>query len=218
MPKIGLNVKIGDKFGDLEVIKIDNYYNIICKCICGKEKNFILGNLKGGSTLSCGCLKKSNIGKANRTHGLTKHPLFGHWRSIKRRCYDKNNSGYKHYGNRGIIICKEWLDDFKNFYDWAIENGWEKGLSIERIDVNGNYEPSNCTWIPRNKQLVNKTTTFWIEAFGEKKALSEWARDERAIVSDGVIRARILKGWDSERAITQPLERPVKRATSKKTK
>ncbi len=125
-----------------------------CKCICGKENIVDARHLRGKKISSCGCLvleinakrmKENNIGI--KTHGLTKHPLRSIWKAMLHRCYNENNRFYKNYGGRGISVCSEWKESVQVFYDWAISNGWIKGLSIDRIDNNKNYEPSNCHWI-----------------------------------------------------------------------
>jgi len=125
-----------------------------CKCICGKENIVDARHLRGKKISSCGCLvleinskrmKENNI--AIKTHGLTKHPLRHIWKAMIHRCYNENNKFYKNYGGRGVSVCDEWKQSVQIFYDWAIANGWVKGLSIDRIDNNKNYEPSNCHWI-----------------------------------------------------------------------
>jgi hypothetical protein len=97
---------------------------------------------------------------------------------MKMRCYNENNNDFKYYGGRNIKICNEWLNDFKVFREWAINNGYKEGLSIDRIDVNGNYEPNNCQWIELSKQARNRRTTHWLDYKGEKIALAEVAERE----------------------------------------
>ena len=106
------------------------------------------------------------------------NPLYKIWAQIKGRCYVKSVDRYMNYGGRGITMCDEWHYDFKSFYNWAMNSGYQEGLSIERIDVNGNYEPSNCTWITVNKQARNRTTTHWLNYKGEQKSLAEVAEIE----------------------------------------
>ena len=102
--------------------------------------------------------------------------LHGVWKTMKSRCKDEYNRNYKNYGARGISVCKEWSDSFRVFFLWAIKSGYNRGLSIERIDVNGNYEPSNCRWATLQEQNENKTTNIMITFDGEKKCLSAWAK------------------------------------------
>lgn len=98
------------------------------------------------------------------------------WGGMKSRCYAKQNIAYKHYGERGITVCDEWLNDFENFYEWAITHGYCSYLTIDRIDVNGNYEPSNCRWVSQRKQANNKRNTIYITCYGQRMTLTEAAR------------------------------------------
>ena len=92
----------------------------------------------------------------NYKHGLCEHPLYNVWKNMKKRCYNKNVYNYKSYGGRGIIVCDEWRNNFKAFYDWALNNDYEKGLEIDRVDNDGNYEPSNCRFVTRSENQKNK--------------------------------------------------------------
>lgn len=112
----------------------------------------------------------------NVKHHLTSHQLFRVWNSMKGRCGNKNNKSYKDYGGRGIQVCQEWYYDFMSFYDWSINNGYKKGSSIDRIDVNGNYEPSNCRWIPMSLQAGNKRNTIRINYRDKEYTLPELSK------------------------------------------
>lgn len=160
----------GKKFGYIKVLDFayvkhrQAYWN--CVCQCGKKLVINGVSLRTGDTKSCGCMR-------NVKHHLTSHPLFSVWTNMKCRCNNPNDKSYKHYGGRGIKICDEWLDDFMTFYEWSITNGYKKGLSIDRIDVNGNYEPSNCRWATRSIQANNKRNTLIIDFNGKSYTLSD---------------------------------------------
>ena len=154
----------GKRFGRLTVISYagSNKFKAAtwsCVCDCG-NKTIVAGcSLANKDTQSCGCLlKEARKRVKNVTHGLIDHPMYESWHGMKQRCFNVNNKDYKHYGARGITICERWLL-FKNFYDDMIIS-WQKGLSIDRINVNGNYKPSNCRWATAKEQARNKRKTL----------------------------------------------------------
>jgi hypothetical protein len=165
------------KFGRYTVIGISSQFiknkNVKlakCLCECGTIKMVRIGNLTGGTTKSCGCLKKI----APVKHGYARSKIYMVWLAIKGRCYNKSNISYKNYGGRGIKLANEWYDP-KVFIEWAIAHGYEPGLTIERVDVNGDYEPSNCTFIPRSEQSKNTRRNIRVEHNGELKTAAELA-------------------------------------------
>lgn len=125
------------------------------------------------------------------------------WRGMKARCYNSNSSKFKYYGGRGISVCDEWKD-FKTFYTWAIENGYRDGLTIDRIDVNGNYEPTNCRWVSKSVQNRNRRNNRTLSYRGETKTLFEWS--EITKIPQSILYRRIQDhGWSAEEALNTPV-------------
>ncbi len=198
-------ILIGERFGRLIVIKyegIDKSHHryFKCKCDCGNEKVIRGDRLKSGKARSCGCYKT----EVHTIHGKTNHPLHSVWRGMKARCENPKNHKYRIYGGRGITVCEEW-HDFMNFYRWAMENGYQRGLSIDRIDVNGNYCPENCRWATRKEQQNNTRFTIYIAAYGKVHTISEWA-DITGINRDTIYN-RIYRGCPRNEEALAPLKR-----------
>ena len=168
----------GKVFGRLTVLGLERkgkgrtYWN--CRCECGKEKVILKSNLMSGASGSCGC-RIIEAKKREATHGLSKTRLANCWYSIKGRCLNKDDQAYHYYGGRGIKMYKEWEESLVSFYNWAMENGYEENLTIDRIDPNGNYEPSNCRWITQKEQTRNRRNNVFVEINGESKTIGEWA-------------------------------------------
>lgn len=141
----------GQIFGKLTVLSEHRRQGSItqwlCQCECGNKTWVARGKLTSGHTRSCGCIVK-------KYDGLSDHPLYGIYANIKYRCYNPNCQVFENWGGRGIVMCQEWFDDFTLFYDWSIENGYQFGLTIDRIDNDGNYEPDNCQWITRSENTA----------------------------------------------------------------
>ncbi len=144
---------VGKRFGRWVVLSRDIGRSInrktfyICKCDCGLVKSIRSDLLRNGESKSCGCYKRSSLSARTRKHGLTGHKLYKTWVAMKQRCYNPKEKRYKNYGKRGIIVCDEWKNDFKKFYDWSMANGYASYLTIDRINNNGNYDPGNCRFI-----------------------------------------------------------------------
>ena len=205
-----LNIKTGDRYGRLTIVseapKSERQYKwkreFLCKCDCGNYRRVRLENLVSGHTKSCGCYIR-DFNKDNKIkHGHYGSRLYKIWQGIKKRCLQRNSKDYRDYGGRGIKICDEWME-FEPFYEWAINNGYQQDLTIERIDVNGNYEPSNCTWIPKKEQGRNTRRTKIICYKGEQKTLREWA--VCLGLTYNVLQLRLSRGWSIEEAFTIPL-------------
>lgn len=139
------------------------------------------------------------------THGKSKTKIYQRWSSMKTRCYCKSDTNYSHYGGRGITMCDEWKSNFMSFYQWAIENGYKEDLTIERIENNGRYEPSNCKWITMKEQNQNKSNRRIITVNGISKSQKEWA-NIIGISDVCIIQAR-QKGKNMEEYITAHLKK-----------
>ncbi len=209
MRKTFIPVK-GDQYG---IMKLTGAYFIGVNgvvsevvCECGNIFYTRFADVRKDRIKSCGCKTKELGINANTKHGLSKpknrHPLYTIWAAIKQRCLNKKFHHYNDYGGRGISICEEWNKSFISFYEWAIANGWATGLTIDRENNNGNYEPSNCRFVTMSVQSTNRRSNIFITAFGEKKCLTEWVRDNRCTVSFYSLKYRIEKGWNAEAAIT----------------
>ena len=187
---MNVNDILGLRFGRLTVVsyshktkrKSAGYYHFYnCNCDCKNNCVVERSSLKFGITKSCGCIHKEVTAKKNKE--LSKYNgessskyarILRIHRAMIHRCYNKNDMNYHHYGGRGIIVCEEWLNDYYIFKKWALENGYSDNLSIDRVDVNGNYEPSNCKWATNKEQGNNTRTNKMIEYKGQIKTLSEW--------------------------------------------
>lgn len=143
-----------------------------CKCTCGTIFFARSWNLRKGNTTSCGCYSAELKFK----HGRHPKKLYAVWHHMKDRCFNPNNSRYHRYGGRGITICPEWRYDFAVFREWALTHGYQEGLTIDRIDNDGNYQPENCRWITNLEQQNNKANSRLITAHGETHTIAEWAR------------------------------------------
>ena len=146
----------------------------LCVCDCGNTKIVDGSDLRKGAVRSCGCLdKEAHITRPNhRVHGMNGTRINRIWRAMKARCANKND---KNYGGRGIIVCDEW-NKFDAFYKWAIENGYNECLSIDRINPDGNYSPDNCRWSTSSEQSNNKRNNKRLTINGETHNITEWAK------------------------------------------
>jgi hypothetical protein len=142
-----------------------------------------------------------------RTHGLSKHPIHKLWFKIKERCYNPNCQSYPIYGGRGIAMCQEWLDNFQTFYDWATNNGYKRGLQIDRFpDQSGNYEPGNCRFVTSKENNRNRRDNVYLDYQGKRYSLPEFIELFGAVKAD-CARLRIRRGWNPLQACLEPNRR-----------
>lgn len=195
----------GMKFGRLKVLGFAERRNkkahFHCICDCGNEKVIRGDGLTTGHAKSCGCLNKEVNRKQKNTliHGESKTRLHNIWWGIIRRCEDEKDQAYENYGGRGIKVDKTWRESYLSFKKWAMENGYKKDLTIERINNDGNYEPENCSWVPKSEQSGNRRCLHWLECQGEKHYIAEWSRILG--IPEGTIYRRLKKGWPVEEVL-----------------
>lgn len=204
---------VGEKFGRLTVIKqVEDYispkgqhaWQWLCKCSCGNETIVTTSRLKGKTTSSCGCLQKEKVIQRNMKHGERHTRLYSIWADMKHRCYNRKDHYFSDYGGRGIKVCKEWENDYSCFCKWAKENGYNNSLTIDRIDVNGNYEPDNCKWSNSIEQANNKRNNIFITYKEETKTIAEWARFLNMPYITLYSRLKYYK-WTVDKAFTKPI-------------
>lgn len=197
-PRIDL---MGQRFGRWMVTaKSRKVSHWECRCDCGVERVVSGSNLKRGLSESCGCLHKERASDGSLTHGLSGHPLYLCWQGIKNRCLNTNDGDFHHYGGRGITMCDRW-NDVQAFVD-DMEPTWRPGLTIERRDVNGNYDPDNCCWITQAEQTRNRRTSVFVDTPWGRMCLAEAAR--AAGISQTALDHRMRSGWPAERLFIPP--------------
>lgn len=193
---------VGRKFGQLIVLNRDytkSRKSWICKCECGNIVVIAQQELLRGDTISCGCYRK----KLLTTHGCTGTHIYNIWNGIKNRCDLPSEAEYHRYGGRGIKVCDEWYV-FETFKKWALENGYDSKLQIDRIDNNGNYEPSNCRWVTRKINCNNRNNNIRITWQNETKTIAEWARLYN--IESNTLRGRLDRGWSIEKSLLTPVK------------
>lgn len=199
-----------DRFGKLTVIKrdetrTDNRRYYICKCDCGTIKSVRESALLGRHEKSCGCSQHEI--SPNKTHGLSKTKVYRNWQDMRKRCFNPKRKEYANYGGRGITVCDEWAgsDGFAAFYEYVskLEHFGEEGYSLDRINVNGNYEPGNVRWATDEEQANNKTTNHFVDVGnGEQLTLAQIMKVTGAAL--GTIQDRIRHGWAAEDLLQKP--------------
>lgn len=179
--KIVRNDLSGQTFGRLHVLGVDDresrHTYFLCQCDCGNIISTRSDALTSGATVSCGCKKREqdrvNL-TAHHSHKMSGSRIYGTWIGMKMRCYNKRDTKYYRYGGRGISVCDEWRNSFKSFYEWSIENGYSEELTIDRINNDGNYEPSNCRWSTMSEQCNNRSSCVYLTIGNSTRTITEW--------------------------------------------
>lgn len=215
---------VGQRFGRLTVVeRVADYVTPKgqrktrwkCICDCGKEHIVTATNLQTGEVKSCGCLSDEDRRRTrHKKHGGFGTRLYRIYRGMYERCYNKNTSHYLRYGGRGIKMCSEWLGEkgFINFKEWALSNGYNDSLSIDRKDNDKGYSPDNCRWATNKEQMNNRRCNVFLEMNGQIHTMAEWARITKINVA--TIKSRHKAGWKDIDILTRPVDK--RKATRKK--
>jgi len=198
----------GQKIGKLTVIKRvpppkpSKKTFWLCRCDCGNEKIVRADCLDETKTRSCGCVKRQqdriNL-TANHSHKMAGTHLYQIYYGMRNRCCKSTNKRYAQYGGRGIKVCEEWMQGFILFMTWALASGYKEGLSIDRIDNNGNYEPSNCRWVNNQIQCNNRRTTHLLTLDGKTQSMLQWC--EELGIKYSTLKRRLARGLSTEQAL-----------------
>jgi len=207
-------VNVGDVYGRLTVIgeaaQEDNSNYARCKCSCGKVRDFLIRNITTGKSRSCGCAWREAASNRLKKHGLSwgengkMNRLYKIWLDMKERCYNSKNSSFKRYGGRGVTVCDEWRNDYSAFHEWALRNGYKPGLTIERVNNDGDYCPENCVWADRRAQARNRSTNHILKYRGKNYTLAE--ASELSGLDHSTLIGRLSRGWSVKDAIEKPLD------------
>lgn len=208
----------GQQFGRLTVLsRAEDYVSPkghklvqwLCECECGNKTTVLTSCLRGGRSQSCGCINREISRKRLLTHGDSNTRLYSIWASMRERCRNSSDKNYHHYGGRGISVCNEW-DSYIIFKEWALNNGYHEDLTLDRIDVNGNYEPTNCRWVTMNIQANNKRNNHYITYNNKTQSMMDWSNEIG--INYSTLRKRIRDGWSPEKALSNPVDsiEPVK--------
>lgn len=197
----------GDRFGRWTVLSYHTntahrQYRWFCRCDCGTKRSVLGYMLRAGRSTSCGCWKDQKTGARSKTHGRSGSPEHNAWMHMNDRCYNKSSKEYRSYGGRGIRVCLRWRRSFANFFK-DMGSKISPQHSLDRVDNNGNYEPSNCRWATRKQQARNTRTSRFLTHSGVRACVAQWA--EWTGISQTSIYQRLRRGWSVHRTLTIPV-------------
>lgn len=206
--------KIGTKINYFTIVEEltkpnSRYHRFKCRCICGNEVILKPHQIfSKWAHKSCGCKTKEIIRLKSVKHGHRHTRLYNIWEKMKQRCYNKNNKLYSYYGGRGIKICQTWINDFGKFYNWSMKNGYKNCLTLDRINVNGNYSARNCRWVTMSVQCNNKRNNVLLTYKNKTQNLSQWCKELGLPMKliHGRIRVRKM-------SVEEAFEKPVPRSS-----
>ena len=204
---MAVKVQKGDRFGTWTVLgPTGRNQKYKCECDCGVQQDVRVYDLtKGKSTMCKACatsVSKRGHGTAVSSKVSSEYNSYIH---MIQRCHNEKNKDYARYGGRGITVCDMWRESFEAFY--MSMGPKPEGYTIERVDSNGNYEPSNCRWASRAEQTRNKGDNIKVEIDGQTRTVSEWAKEDWCPVNAQIVYKRISRGWDPIRALKEPSNR-----------
>ena len=159
----------------------------------------VTDNLTSGKSSSCGCLQKEMQSRRKMTHGESKSRLYAIWQQMKNRCMNSHTTYYEYYGGRGISVCNDWLNSYPAFREWALSTGYNDNLTIDRINIDGDYNPSNCRWVTSVAQASNRRSNRVYTIGGETHTLTQWA--ELQGINPKTVFSRLYAGWDITKAL-----------------
>lgn len=209
------NIKdlLGLKFGRLVVKEFSGLDKRkkslwLCECDCGNTTIVRASDLSNNKTRSCGCYQKesrySHTLRHGNTCGRSSTITYASWQSMIKRCYNKKGKCYKNYGGRGITVCDRWTEEKTGFVNFLLDMGeCPKGLTLDRIENNGNYEPGNCRWATYIEQANNTRNNRFLEYNGKKLTIAQWSRETG--INRYALRDRLKRGWSIEDSLTRPI-------------
>ena len=214
--------RIGQVYGRLTVVRLHSLRPTKweCECSCGKSTIVRSGHMVNGHTQSCGCVASEAIALRNTTHGGAsvkivhggsvgkKSKEYRTWTGLKTRCFNQNHHSYSDYGGRGISICERWNCSYESFLEDMGEAPTQYH-TIERVDVNKNYEPGNCKWATQKEQANNRRNNHFLTHLGETMTISQWS--EKCGLKQQLIADRIRLGWDASMALTKPIQIQIRK-------